>query len=249
MKSLFSILLVLVLSKGCSQEQDLSDVKIVYGANTRGFHRTIQIEKNSFSIVFKRDAKPVVLELTDEQWEKIGNLYSKIDLKTFNDLEGATMERAYDGKAHADMTIIVKDKKYNTKGFDHTIPPAKIKEFVDYINEIADNSINKNPILGSYSVEILVGNDVSKKEYFISFEENRVSGFMGCNMYSGTYKIEGETIAIMPLMSTKKYCMDEMENENLWFKKASEIATFEIDNKSILLYDSENNLVIKATKQ
>ena len=249
MKSLFSIFLVLVLSKGCSQEQDLSDVKIVYGANTRGFHRTIQIEKNSFSVVNKRDSKPVLIKLTDEQWKKIGNLYSKIDLKTYNDLEGATMERAFDGKAHADMTILVKDKTYTTKGFDHTIPPAKIKEFVDYINEIADNSINKNPILGSYSVEILVGNDVSKKEYFISFEENRVSGFMGCNMYSGTYKIEGETIAIMPLMSTKKYCMDEMENENLWFKKASEIATFEIDNKSILLYDSENNLVLKATKQ
>jgi len=249
MKSLFSIFLVLVLSKGCSQEQDLSDVKIVYGANTRGFHRTIQIEKNSFSVVNKRDSKPVLIKLTDEQWKKIGNLYSKIDLKTYNDLEGATMERAFDGKAHADMTILVKDKTYTTKGFDHTIPPAKIKEFVDYINEIADNSINKNPILGSYSVEILVGNDVSKKEYFISFEENRVSGFMGCNMYSGTYKIEDETIAIMPLMSTKKYCMDEMENENLWFKKASEIATFEIDNKSILLYDSENNLVLKATKQ
>ena len=94
--------------------------------------------------------------------EKLAELYSKIDLKTFNDLEGPTMERAYDGKP-PDMTIVVKDKTYTTKGFDHTIPPAKIKEFVDYINKIADDSVLKNPILGSYVVEELVGVNVAEK--------------------------------------------------------------------------------------
>lgn len=249
MKSLFSIFLVIFLSKGCSQEQDLSDVKIIYGANNRGFHRTIQIEKDVFTVVNKRDAKPVLVELTDAQWNEIGKLYSKIDLNTFNDLEGPTMERAYDGKPHADMSIIVKDKTYTTKGFDHTIPPAKIKEFVDYINKLADAAVVKNPVLGSYSVEELLSKDVSKKEYFISFDADKVSGFMGCNMYSGTYEFQEETISFGPLMATKKYCENEMENEALWFKVSSEVSTFKMEDKTILLYDNENNLVLKATKK
>ena len=221
----------------------------MYGANSRGFHRTIEIEKNSFSIINKRDSKPVLVELTDEQWNEIGKLYSKIDLKTFNDLEGATMERAYDGKPHADMTIVVKDKTYTTKGFDHTIPPAKIKEFVDYINKLADDSVTKNPVLGSYSVETLLSKDVSSKEYFISFDEKMVSGFMGCNMYSGTYKLGKESISLGPLMATKKYCENEMENEALWFKISSEVTSFKVENQSILLFDSENKLILKATKK
>lgn len=249
MKALFSVFLVIFLSKGCAQEQELSDVKVVYGANTRGYHRMITIEKNTFSLVSQRDGKPSVIALTDEQWKKIADLYGKIDLKTFNELEGATMERAYDGKAHADMSILVKDKTYTTKGFDHTIPPAKIKEFVDYINKIADDSVVKNPVLGSYSVEELLSVDVTKKEYFISFDENKVSGFMGCNMYSGTYKLTNENIIISPLMATKKYCENEMKNEDVWFKSVSNVSRFEIENKTIFLLDSDNKVILKATKK
>ena len=249
MKALFSVFLVIFLSKGCAQEQELSDVKVVYGANTRGYHRMITIEKNTFSLVSQRDGKPSVIVLTDEQWKKIADLYGKIDLKTFNDLEGPTMERAYDGKPHADMSIIVKDKTYTTKGFDHTIPPVKIKEFVDYINKLADDAAVKNPVLGSYSVEELLSKDVSKKEYFISFDADKVSGFMGCNMYSGTYEFQEETISFGPLMATKKYCENEMENENLWLKSVSEITSFSIDGKSVLLFDNQGKLILKATKK
>ena len=179
MKIMFTVFLSIFLSKGCAQEQELAEVKVVYGANTRGYHRTITIENNTFSLISKRDEKPSVISLTEQQWSKIGSLYSKIDLKTFNNLEGITMERAHDGKAHADMTIVVKDKTYTTKGFDHTIPPAKIKEFVDYINQLADDAVSNNPILGSYSVETLLSKDIRKKDYFISFDADKISGFMG----------------------------------------------------------------------
>jgi heat shock protein HslJ len=159
------------------------------------------------------------------------------------------MERAYDGKPHADMTIVVKDKTYTTKGFDHTIPPAKIKEFVDYINKIADDSVFKNPILGSYVVEELVGVNVVEKNYFISFDTDKISGFMGCNMYSGTYKLDDENITISPLMATKKYCENEMKNEDVWFKSVSNVSRFEIENKTIFLLDNDNKVVLKATKK
>jgi heat shock protein HslJ len=249
MKSLFSIFLVFILSKGCTQEQDLSRVKIIYEANNRGFQRTIQIEKKIFTVIDKRDSQPVLLNLTDEQWKNIVVLYNQINLTTFNELEGPTMERAYDRKAHANLSIFNQDKTHTTKGFDHTIPPTQIKEFVDFINKLVDDATIKNPIIGSYSVETLLSNDVSKKEYFISFDDQNVSGFMGCNMYSGTYKLEEEVISLSPFMATKKYCDNAMENETLWFKASTEVTSFKMENKTILLYDNQNKLILKATKK
>ena len=249
MKIMLSIFLSIFLSKSCAQDQELSDIKVVYGASTRGYHKIITIEKNTFSLVSERDGQPKVINLTDEQWKRIADLYNKIDLKTFNDLEGETMERAYDGKPHADMSIVVKDKTYTTKGFDHTIPPAKIKEFVDYINKLADDSVAKNPVLGSYVVEELVNKNVSEKDYFISFDKEKVSGFMGCNMFSGSYITNLENITFSALVSTRKHCENEMENENLWLKSVSEITSFSIDGKSVLLFDNKGKLILKATKK
>ena len=249
MKTLLSIFLVVFLSKGCSQEHDLKDIKVVYEASTRGAHKLIEIENNSFQVTRKRDEKPVALTLTEAQWTKIADLYAKIDLKTYNELEGATMERAHDGKLHGNMTIITKDKTYTTKGFDHTIPPAKIKEFVDYINKLADDSVAKNPVLGSYVVEELVNKNVSEKDYFISFDKEKVSGFMGCNMFSGSYITNLENITFSALVSTRKHCENEMENENLWLKSVSEITSFSIDGKSVLLFDNQGKLILKATKK
>ena len=247
MKVLFSIFLAVFLSKGCAQEQDLKDVKIIYEASTRGDHKLIKIEKNSFEVTRKRDEKPSIVILTEEQWSNIADLYAKIDLSTYNELTGATMERAHDGKMHADMTIVVGDKTYNTKGFDHTIPPAKIKEFVDYINELADNSEVKNPIIGSYSVNSLLSKDITNKDYFITFEEDRISGFMGCNLYSGSYELNNNAIAIGALAATRKYCQDEMEYETTWMKIAAEVATYKLENKTISLFDGDNKLLLKAT--
>ncbi len=249
MKIMLTFFLSIFLSKGCALDQEMSDTKVVYSANSRGYHRMITIENGIFSLVSQRDGKPTVVNLTEAQWKKLADLYSKIDLKTFNELEGPTMERAYDGKPHANMTIAVKDKTYTTKGFDHTIPPPKIKEFVDYINTIADDSIAKSSLLGSYVVEELVGVNVVEKNYFISFENDKISGFMGCNMYSGTYKLNDENITISPLMATKKYCDNEMKNEDTWFKTVSNVSHFEMENKTIFLLDNDNKVVLKATKK
>ena len=157
------------------------------------------------------------------------------------------MERAHDGKMHADMAIVVGDKTYNTKGFDHTIPPAKIKEFVDYINELADNSEVKNPIIGSYSLNSLLSKDISDKDYFITFEGDKISGFMGCNLYSGTYEANDSSISIGALAATRKYCEKEMDYETTWMKIAPEVTTYTLENKTLSLFDSDNKLLLKAT--
>ena len=50
-------------------------------------------------------------------------------------------------------------------------------------------------------------------------------------------------------MATKKYCENEMKNEDVWFKSVSNVSHFEIENKTIFLLDNENKVVLKATKK
>jgi heat shock protein HslJ len=61
--------------------------------------------------------------------------------------------------------------------------------------------------------------------------------------------VNDESISFASLISTRKYCENEMENENLWLKSVSEIASFSIDGKSVLLYDNQGKLILKATKK
>ncbi len=44
-------------------------------------------------------------------------------------------------------------------------------------------------------------------------EDNRASGSTGCNSYSGTYQVRGDTISFGRLISTKRACLDQNANQ------------------------------------
>jgi hypothetical protein len=138
MKLLLSIFLSVFLAKGCSEYKDLEKVIMVYEANTRGFHKKINIENKTFSVVNERDGKPTEVKLTDKEWKQIADLFNKIDLTNFNELEGTTHDRHRDAKAFANLTITKEDVVYTTKGFDHTVPPVEIKELVDTLLKLSE---------------------------------------------------------------------------------------------------------------
>jgi hypothetical protein len=138
MKLLLTIFLSVFLAKGCSEYKDLEKVKIVYDANSRGYHKTITIENKTFFVTNSRDEKAHEVKLTDAEWKSIADLFNKVDLTTYNKLEGPTQERYYDGKPPANLTITKDDVVYATLGFDHTIPPNQIKDLVDTILKLSE---------------------------------------------------------------------------------------------------------------
>lgn len=144
MKLLLTIFLSVFLAKGCSEYKDLEKVKMVYEANNRGYHKTITIENKTFFVTNARNEKPHEVKLTDAEWKSLADLFKKVDLSTFNDLEGATQKRHYDALAHANLTITKEEVVYLTKGFDHTIPPNQIKDLVDLILKLSDKDFIKN---------------------------------------------------------------------------------------------------------
>ena len=42
-----------------------------------------------------------------------------------------------------------------------------------------------------------------------TFDADTVSGDAGCNTFSGPYQVDGESITIGPLVSTRRACADE----------------------------------------
>lgn len=140
MKALFTIFLSVFLVKGCTEYKDLTKIKMVYEANTRGYHKTVTIENKTFFVTNIRGEKPHEVKLTENEWKSLADLFKKVDLTTYNKLEGATQKRFTDGKPYANLTIIKENIAYLTKGFDHTIPPIQIKELVDTIVKLSEKN-------------------------------------------------------------------------------------------------------------
>ncbi|MFO8001468.1 MAG: copper resistance protein NlpE N-terminal domain-containing protein [Marinilabilia sp.] len=92
--------------------------------------------------------------------------------------------------------------------------------------------------------------DSAQQRPFIEFDtqEKRISGFAGCNRFFGQYSVQNDsTIQFSEMGATKKYCMETMETEDLFFDVLSQCRYLRI-NKTILImedHDHEKMAVFK----
>lgn len=89
-----------------------------------------------------------------------------------------------------------------------------------------------NPLIGSWDVtgynngKQAVVSPVTGSELTAIFTPDQVSGSAGCNAYSGGYTIDGATITIGPLASTKRACEDQaVSDQEQQFLTALQAAT------------------------
>jgi len=137
--SLFFITIFLGKSCDAEQKQELESAKIEYTANTRGFYQNITIQNQTVTISKDRDGleKPLVKKIADNDWKKMIKAFQEIDLEGLPNLVSPTQKRFYDGAAIANMTIMYKDKTYESANFDHGIPPVAIEKFVNQVTVLA----------------------------------------------------------------------------------------------------------------
>ena len=69
-----------------------------------------------------------------------------------------------------------------------------------------------------YYVNTLMGENIEDKNITLKLnsEENRISGFSGCNSYFGDYNLTKTTIDIQNLAATKKFCSETMQLERTY---------------------------------
>jgi heat shock protein HslJ len=126
------------------------------------------------------------------------------------------------------------------------------------------NSINKNNHLepqkstsnvelnGAYMITSIGDKDVSSYSLEISFnpEENRVSGFAGCNRFFGNYKFTGDSLQFGAIGSTKMLC-DEEKNavEMELFEALSKVNRISYINNDTINVLNEETLVLTMQKK
>ncbi|MGZ8336121.1 MAG: META domain-containing protein, partial [Allosphingosinicella sp.] len=66
----------------------------------------------------------------------------------------------------------------------------------------------------SWAISEIDGLAVEGDEYFVQFDADRMSGKAGCNRFSGSYSVSGETMILGPVAATRMACPGpRMEHE------------------------------------
>ena len=109
-----------------------------------------------------------------------------------------------------------------------------------------------NTITGEYQIETIGTEDVSEYNLTIIFNDSTktVSGFSGCNRYTGTYTQTENTLSFGPIAATKMACMEGVNKiETKMFEALSDTNTISINNQKITLQNGNDNLIIKALQK
>jgi len=99
---------------------------------------------------------------------------------------------------------------------------------------------------GSYNVTSIAGTDVSsdKLTLVISEKGQKVSGFGGCNNYSGNVNPQGSNTYFSRLSRTKKYCTDTMTTEDLFLKEMGNVASVSVIGNAMNLNNADGESIL-----
>jgi heat shock protein HslJ len=74
------------------------------------------------------------------------------------------------------------------------------------------------------------------------FDAGEVQGSAGCNSYSGSYQVVGDTISFGPIASTLMACMDHdgiMDQETMYLAWLQDAQTFRIRDDQLMIFRSD----------
>ncbi len=114
------------------------------------------------------------------------------------------------------------------------------------VNNIKEDILfQKQHLSGTYYVTFLKEDNIQSLNLTLSFDEssNRVSGFSGCNRYSGAYIIKENSILFSELIATKMYCEKTQEIENSMLEYLSKINAFSLKENTLILKNGGANLL------
>ena len=73
-----------------------------------------------------------------------------------------------------------------------------------------------------------------------TFADARVAGFTGCNRFTAEYAIDGETLRIGPIASTRMACMPPADEvERVYLDALNRVKGCRVDNSELVLVDGD----------
>ena len=85
---------------------------------------------------------------------------------------------------------------------------------------------------------------------FVQFRSGgELSGSGGCNNFFGTYTVDGETLTIGPLASTKKMCASGMMEEQAFLSALQKARRIETTHLTLAMYDETGRLLLDLQRR
>jgi heat shock protein HslJ len=88
------------------------------------------------------------------------------------------------------------------------------------------------------------------KEPFLSFtQDGKVSGFAGCNRFTGSFQNDDHELSFSPLAATRMACAEGMEQENRFLAMLAQVKRYSIRGNDLALYGGGEPTIarLKAT--
>ncbi len=150
----------------------------------------------------------------------------------YSDIEGFDYEEGYTYKIKVEVSE-VKNAPADASSLKYTL-----LEVIEKTK--APRSLDK----GSWMVTKVMNVDTFDRNPFFSVttSDNTIKGSTGCNRFFGAIKMEGETIEITNVGSTKMMCAN-MDPEYAFMKAIHSVTSYKIDN-DVLKFLSTNNEVL-----
>jgi len=92
---------------------------------------------------------------------------------------------------------------------------------------------------------ILPGADRKELHMVLSPEETMVSGFSGCNRFTGGYKLKDSSLQLGPLAGTMMMCADGAEQEKRFLEALALVKRFIIRGQSLTLYGEGDKPILR----
>ena len=117
------------------------------------------------------------------------------------------------------------------------------KQEVKQINDMESDS-------KTYTITSLYENNTTDENVFITFNfsEKKISGYSGCNSFSGTFEINGSKISFGPIATTKRMCPD-ISNEDLLFKVLDNNKKLVIASNTLEIQEVSGNTILVAKEK
>lgn len=79
--------------------------------------------------------------------------------------------------------------------------------------------------------------------------DGKLHGNVGCNVFNGDYKVDGDTLTFSPVASTLMFCGDVAEQEASTLAVFSESASFVLDGDTLTITSADGASVIVLAKK
>ena len=91
----------------------------------------------------------------------------------------------------------------------------------------------------------------AKPESYVQFRvQGRLAGLGGCNRFMGSYKLDGDKIAIGPLASTQMACPDPaMKQERAFVSALQDAKTFKREKGTMILFGANGTEIAQLTQR